>query len=283
MISRRIDFDKDNNIYMDCYIHENPPHPAFPVNMSRPAVIVCPGGAYNGQCDREADPIALDYLAAGYNTFVLYYSIKERAAFPQPLLDLCKAVKYIRANCEELNILPNKIAVCGFSAGGHLTASLGTLWNNPEIQKLSGCEKEENKPNALILGYPVITTNSWMRPNLPRLIGSRDPEETKKLLDCSKNVGPHTPPAFLVHTFMDNAVSAKESLDFANALNENDIPFEMHIFPNGVHGLSTGKIETCGHIEPSFNKWMSLSVLWLDSVFSDQEMPDPKNRAKVYK
>lgn len=278
MLSRRIDFDLDNNVYMDCYLHENPPHPLHPKEMARPAVIVCPGGAYNGQCDREADPIAIDYLAAGYNTFVLYYSVKERAAYPRPLLDLCEAIKCIRSNSEEWNIIPDKIAVCGFSAGGHLAASLGTLWNNPEIKQLSECEKGENRPNALILGYPVIT----MYENLPRLIGSRDPEKTKKLLDCSKNVGPHTPPSFLVHTFMDNAVSVKESLDFAEALNYNDIPFEMHIFPNGPHGLGTGNIETCGHIEPSFNQWMKLSILWLDRVFSDEEKPDLKNRAGIY-
>lgn len=280
MISKRITFDIENDVYMNCYIHENPPRPDHPENMARPAVVVCPGGAYNSLCSREADPIALDYLAAGYNTFVLYYSIKEKAAYPQPLLDLCKAVKHIRTNADKLNVIPNKIAVCGFSAGGHLAASLGTLWNNPEIKELSNCKNEENKPNALILCYPVITSRSWMASQLPRLIGNRNPIETEKLLNCNQNVGPHTPPAFLLHTFMDDLVSVKESLDFATAMNENDIPFEMHIFPNGVHGLGTGNIETGGHIEPSFNKWMNLSILWLDRLFSNTCAIKSKERAK---
>lgn len=281
MIFKRIDIDTENNVYMNCYLHEK--EPKWNYGYDRPAVVVCPGGGYNMCSPREADPIAMQYLSEGYNAFVVYYTVGKNAAFPKPLIDLSKAMKIIRENAEEWNVIPDKIAVLGFSAGGHLTASLGVHWNLPEVVDAADCKKGENQPNALILCYPVITDRGWMAPHLPRLIGDRDPIETKKLLDCSKNVGAHTPPTFLVHTFMDNAVPVQDSMDFARALEENDIPFEMHIFPNGGHGLALGNEQTIPVTDPSFSKWVELSVLWLKRLFSTEEKPDPANRAKQIK
>ena len=279
MIFKRIDIDPENNVYLNCYLHENPPI-AFEEKMERPAVVVCPGGGYTHLSEREADPIALEYLAKGFNAFVLYYSLNEAAVFPKPIVDLSMALKIIRENADDWHIIKNQIAVCGFSAGGHLTASLGVHWNLPEVMEKSGCLKGENQPNALILCYPVITTRSWMAPALPRLIGNRDWDSTEKLLDTSQNVGAHTPPSFLAHTFMDNAVSVEESMDFARALDKNNIPFELHIFPEGGHGLATGDEQTCPKVFPSFNKWIELSVLWLKETFSDSEKPDRTKRAR---
>lgn len=271
MIFQRIDLDSENGVFMNAYLHE-----CADGGKDRPAVVVCPGGGYEMQATHEADPIALQYLAAGYHAFVLYYSVGARAAFPQPLLDLSRAMKVIRNHCEDWNIIPNQIAICGFSAGGHLVASLGTLWNHPEIMSRACCEQGENRPNALILAYPVITPFSWMRSALSRLIGERDRQETERLLDCSRNVGPHTPPSFLVHTFMDNLVAVKESMCFAEALEQQDIPFEMHIFPDGAHGLGLGDKTT----DPSYSKWMEFSILWLNRLFCDENKPDPADRAK---
>lgn len=281
MIFKRIDIDKENNVYLDCYLHENVAQWNY-VN-TRPAVVVCPGGGYGMLSPREADPIAQKFTAAGYHSFVLYYSLGEKAAFPRPLVDLSKAMKIIRQNAKDWSVCKDKIAVCGFSAGGHLTASLGTLWNNPEVKEIADCPNGENKPNALILGYPVITTRSWMVNSLDRLIGDRDRESTIKLLDCSLNVGPHTPPSFLVHTFWDNAVSVEESMCFADALDKNNIPFEMHIFPNGAHGLGLGDEETTDHFDPSFNKWMELCLIWLKRVFENNEKHNPETRARQIK
>ena len=281
MIFKRIDIDKENDIYLNCYLHENVERWQYVKN--RPAVLVCPGGAYAMLSPREADPIAQQFTAAGYHTFVLHYSLGDRAAFPQPLIDLSKAMKIIRQNAKEWAVCEDKIAVCGFSAGGHLTASLGTLWNNPEVQEKADCPNGENKPNALILGYPVITTRSWMVPHLDRLVGNRDRESTLKLLDCSLNVGAHTPTTFMVHTFWDNAVSVEESMDFATALDKNDIPFELHIFPNGAHGLGLGDEETTDHFDPSFNKWMELCIIWLERVFANDEKFNPTKRARQIK
>ena len=280
MIFKRIDIDPKNNVYLNCYLHENPPI-AFEEKMDRPAVVVCPGGGYNHLSEREADPIALEYLAKGYNAFVMYYSLKEAAAFPKPIIDLSQALKIIRENAKGWHITKNKIAVCGFSAGGHLSASLGVHWNLPEIQEKSGCKNGENQPNALILCYPGITTKLWESHNLDRLIGNRDADEVRNLIDCSLHVGSHTPPSFLVHTFMDNVVPVSESLTFATVLEENNIPFEMHIVPNGYHGMGLGNLETARYVDPSFAKWMELSILWLDRLFSgEEEVYNAANRAR---
>lgn len=278
MIFKRIDIDKSKNVYFNCYLHENPPI-AFDDKMERPAVVVCPGGGYNHLSEREADPIALEYLAKGFNTFVLYYSLNENAVFPNPIIDLSKTLKIIRENAAEWHIIPNKIAVLGFSAGGHLAASLGVHWNLPEVVQKSDCFNGENQPNALILCYPAITTRGWLAHKYEKFIGNRDAEEIKKLLDCSLYVGSHTPATFLLHTFWDNAVPVQESLTFANALEENDIPFEMHIFPNGRHGLGLGDKETARYPDASLEQWMPLSIRWLKRLFFEEEKFNPEARA----
>ena len=282
MIFKRIDIDPQNNVYLNCYLHENPPI-AFEEKMDRPAVVVCPGGGYSHLSEREADPVAFEYLAKGYNAFVLYYSLNEAAKFPKPIVDLSQALKIIRENADEWHITKDKIAVCGFSAGGHLCASLGVHWNLPEVQEKSGCHNGENQPNALILVYPGITTKLWESHNLNMFIGNRDADEIKYLFDASLHVGAHTPPAFLVHTFMDNVVPVSESLTFATALEQNDIPFEMHISPNGYHGMGLGNRETARYVDPSFAKWMELSILWLDRLFSGKkEEYNAANRARFF-
>ena len=270
MVSKRIIIDETNNVCLDCYLHENPPV-AFKEELARPAVVVCPGGGYNHLSEREADPVAFEYFAKGYNTFVLYYSLKEAATFPKPIVDLSKALKIIRENADEWHIIKDKIAVCGFSAGGHLCASLGVHWNLPEVMEKSDCFYGENKPNALILVYPAITTRGWLNEKHQRFTDEyHSLEDVKKLLDCSLHVGKHTPPTFLTHCFSDNVVPVQESLAFANVLEENDIPFELHVFPNGLHGMGLGNLETYRFEDKSYAKWMELSVLWLDRLFSDE-------------
>lgn len=132
MIKETFYFSEDKTIRLDCYLYES--YAAMPYRATRPAVLVCPGGAYNGCSPREADPIAFGYLAAGFHTFVLYYSLKEKADYPRPLTDLCKAMKLIRENADKWGVIKDQIAVCGFSAGGHLAASLGVHWNDYYIK-----------------------------------------------------------------------------------------------------------------------------------------------------
>ena len=280
MIFKRVDIDPENNVYLNCYLHENPPI-AFEEKMERPAVVVCPGGGYTHLSEREADPIALEYLAKGFNAFVLYYSLNEAAVFPKPIVDLSMALKIIRENAEDWHIIKNQIAVCGFSAGGHVCACLGVHWKLPEVTQKSGCMNGENQPNALILCYPVITTRGWLAHKYEKFVGDRNIDEIKNLLDCSLHVGGHTPPSFLTHNFSDGGVPVQESLEFARVLEKNNIPFEMHIVPNGYHGMGLGNRETAYYEDASFGKWMELSILWLKRLFSGKkEEFNAANRAR---
>ncbi len=263
---------EDKSITLDCFLYTS--CESMPSLNKRPAVVVCPGGGYNMCSDREADPIAMSYSAAGYHTFILRYSIGEAAAYPNSLIDLCHAMKLIRDHAEEWGVQKDKVAVCGFSAGGHLAASLGVHWTEERIQAAAGCTAEEIRPNALILVYPVIST-SWMENSsnhLDRIIGDGDREQTYKDLNLHTCVNKDTPHSFIAHTFRDRTVPVTDSLKFAAALDEAKIPFELHIWPNGDHGMSLGTDLTpgCG-IDPSFAQWFSLSADWLKRLFGNPE------------
>ena len=272
MICEKIIFNEEKNVYLKRYTFEK-----FPVQMAnvlkRPAVVVCPGGGYNSCSPREADPVAFQFMAAGYNVFVLNYSLGEDAVYPNPLLDLSKAIKLIRENAEDWGVIEDQIIICGFSAGGHLAASLGVYWNDPEIMEKSGCFNGENKPNALILGYPVIST-SWMENNdqLLRLIGDNDWDSTYKKLNLQTGVGKQTPPAFIFHTGRDADVPPKDSIYFATALLDAGVPYELHIFPNGGHGLSLGtsQVNVNGG-DKSLAQWVNLCINWLERLFQNPE------------
>lgn len=247
--------------------------PETPYRAKRPAVVVCPGGGYSFLSDREADPVAFQFLAAGYQAFVLRYSIGQHAAFPNSLLDLCEAVKWIREHADEFGVIPDQIAICGFSAGGHLAASLGVYWNDPQIMEKSGCFHGENRPNALILGYPVIST-SWIQDNqaLPMLTGEADPEEIYQKLNLHTAVTAFCPQSFLMHTVRDNAVPVEDSIRFASALIEAGVPCEMHIFPNGYHGLSLANDQVCiDGGDADFAKWVDLAICWLTRLFTNKD------------
>ena len=210
-------------------------------NTNRPAVIVCPGGGYELTSPREAEPIALKYCAAGFHAFVLDYSIAP-SSWPAAVCELSKAVSYVRKIADEHKIDKNKIFVAGFSAGGHLVASLGVHWNHPDVIKYSGISDGSNRPNGIILGYPVITGEEGRTHmgTINNFIGGRDSVEPLAWLE--KHVSDKTPQAFIWHTYTDNAVPVVSALRFANALEENNVKFEMHIYPDGQHGLATSVV-----------------------------------------
>ncbi len=233
----------------------------------RPAVIVLPGSGYFKCSPREGEPVALMYNAAGYHAFVLDYSCFPNE-YPEALIEVSDSVKLVRKNAAEWGIDPDKIIVCGFSAGGHAAACLATLWNKePQIK----CENAENKPNGLILGYPVITTekefaNIGSYENL--LQENFKNEKMLEYLSLEKQVSKDTPPTFIFHTFSDDCVPVENSLMFASALKNSGVPFELHIFPNGPHGLSTATLESYFTDEyKQVSSWTELSCKWLDYVF----------------
>lgn len=228
----------------------------------RAAIVICPGGGYSMCSPREAEPIALNLCNAGFSCFVLDYCVAP-IRYPEALKDVSAAIRLVRKNAEKWAIYPDKIAVCGFSAGGHLAASIATLWNSEPGIMCGG----ENKPNALILAYPVILWGDKAhKGSFHCLLGSDASEEEYEKLSLEKRVSENTPPSFIWHTFEDTCVPVENSLSFAGALRKNNIPFELHIYPKGGHGLSLAT-EEVGSPNPHVSGWAGLCAEWLNLIF----------------
>lgn len=232
-----------------------------------PSVVICPGGAYAFTSDREADPVAFEYLHAGYNVFILRYSVGENASNFTPLKELSATLMYIRDNAEDLSCL-QEIAVCGFSAGGHLAASLCCMWNNPELLKQFDNKGGKNKPNGAILCYPVISAGEFAHEmSICNVSGSKKGEELYNYFSLENRVTEESCPAFLWHTVEDDGVPVENSLLFAMALRRSKVPFECHIFPTGGHGISVCTKES-GTPHTHNRQWVDLSINWLNTLFS---------------
>ncbi len=277
-------FSDDQTVRLDTFITERSPETSY-LNAARPAVIVCPGGGYQYCSDREAEPIALKYAAAGFQVFLLRYTVGKKAVFPTSLIDLGTTIKYVRDNAEALNVLPDKIAVCGFSAGGHLTASIGVYWNDEAVLKACGAKDRELRPDLLILGYPVIST-SWMENvgDYPRISGNPDDPAIYQKLNLHLAVNKDTPPAFITHGVADEAVPVRDSLRFAAALDANDVPFELHVFSHATHGYSAADDTCCREddnwLDPALAEWLPLSIAWLKRNFEHGELGRPVKKAR---
>lgn len=232
----------------------------------RPMVIICPGGGYGGVCaDREGERIALNYNAAGYHAAVVHYSVAPHKA-PNPIQEVAESFRIVRAHAEEWQLMPDKIAVCGFSAGGHLAASISSMWNCPELFSKEEIENRLHRPDASILCYPVIAP--WgHKGSFDNLVG--DDEALREFYSTEKQVDEMTPPAFFFHTFEDKEVPLENSLAYASALRKYDIPYEMHIYPRGIHGLTLVSDEYIWS-KKMFQRdyaWIKLSVDFLNELF----------------
>lgn len=236
----------------------------------RGAVLICPGGGYEFTSQREAEPIALQFNAAGFHAFVVYYSVAPNK-HPQALLDVSRAMCILRENSKEWKIDVDKVAVCGFSAGGHLAASLGVYWDKAYLKDVPGIDLNMNNPNALILCYPVVTSGTYAHTgSFNSLLGIDADKSLLSEMSLEHNVSEKTPPTFLWHTFDDNEVPVENSLLFAQALRAKNIPFELHIYPEGPHGLSLANNETDENgmgVYPNVATWMKLCTTWLSNLF----------------
>ena len=255
----------------------------YQTDRPRPAIIVCPGGGYMGLSDREAEPIALSFVAHGYHAFVLRYSVQTR--LPAPMLDLASAVALLRRNAKEWFIDPERIVVGGFSAGGHLAAALGVFWDKPFIYEPLGLSPELIRPNALLLCYAVMELEVIssrpvaLDPNgqpvydsqdvMVKLLGDTRPTPAQRdLYRLDLQVSPATAPAFIWHTANDQVVPAHNALRFAAALARHQVPYELHVFENGVHGLALANDVTAISGQPQFINpenliWVDLALKWL--------------------
>ena len=230
----------------------------------RPCILLCPGGAYAFCSRREAEPIAVHFLPEGYQVFILTYSTAPHR-FPTQLRQVAAALELIHRNAEAWHCDTERIALMGFSAGGHLAASYATRYDCAQVRSLF---PESKAVAASILCYPLITAD-WdftHRDSMTNLLGHRpDPAETA-FFSNENHVTPHTPPAFLWHTAADGAVPVKNSLVYAQALAAQGVPFELHVYPQGDHGLSTCDEQTCDSVDAAIaydSAWLPALKRWL--------------------
>ncbi len=215
------------------YLHED--------DAIRPCLLLIPGGGYCMVCNVEGEPVADVFNEIGMNVIVLTYTTDITMSIPlkmQPLMDASRAIRYIRKNADRFRIDPDKITVMGFSAGGHLSASLSVHYDdvhdiNPEYDKYS------NRPNGTILGYPVITSGEETHQgSIISLIGNNPSKEELEYFSLEKQVTPNTPPCFCWQTVEDDLVPIENSMLYTEALQKNGVPHAFYAFPHGRHGLS---------------------------------------------
>lgn len=234
-----------------------------------PCLLICPGGGYRRVSPREGEPIAFHFLPQGYNVFILDYSVAPNC-FPTQLREVAAAMELIYKNAEAWHCDTDKIAIMGFSAGGHLAAHYSNGYNWPEVREMF----PESKPvNASILCYPVITADPKHAHlgSFQNLLGvEKLTSEEEQRFSCDKMVSRQTPPTFLWHTRPDSVVPVMNTLLYAQALAENDVPFAVHIYPEGWHGLSTVDHVTNNELSPAImhaKDWLDAAIKWLSFTF----------------
>lgn len=244
-------------------------------NYKRKAVLVIPGGGYRIVSDREAEPIAMGFMPHGFNAFVLRYSVSGEKTFPEQLIQASRAMKHIKDNAEKYGIDETQVFVVGFSAGGHLAASLVTMWDKKEIYDAVEMEYGYNKPRGAMLIYPVITAdeNYAHQGSFRYLFDTEEPtEEQRDMASIERIVTEKVCPAFLLHAANDRTVPVENSLLLAMEYSKYRIPFEMHIYPRGKHGFALGNdITARGETEATYNgQWIELAANWCEKIITGE-------------
>lgn len=268
MIYEKIALDEsDERVFLEVYA------PDKIYNFVRDGLLVIPGGGYEHVCsDREGEAVAFDFIQKGCAAFVLHYSVGEKALFPRPLIEASKAMKYIKDNATRYGIDPERVFATGFSAGGHLCASLGILWHLKEIYDEVPMEYGYNKPKGIMPIYPVV---SAMVPthggSFKKILGKDNAgEEEKKKYSLELSVDETSSPAFIVHTSDDGSVPVFNALALAKAYADKNMQFELHIYKTGPHGMALSNEITSRGNEGWNNKinssWTYFAREWMKTI-----------------
>lgn len=271
----------------------------------RPGVLILPGGGYFSCSDREAEPVALYFASLGYHAFVLKYStyasgsgckdlpdlnkpiqLNPRVAHPAPVREVGLSMKILSEHAEKWHLDASRIAICGFSAGAHNAAMYGVYWNEPLVTEYVGVSAEKIRPAAIILGY-TISDYLFMKQDLKKA-----PAMDQKFFKAStqtflgkrtytnadlRDISPalladgHFPPTFLWATAKDNLVSVQHTLLMAKALADHKVPFEVHIYEDGDHGLSLATQATAmsqNMLNRRASGWTQEAAAWLEKRFA---------------
>ncbi len=240
----------------------------YPVNANYPtgAVIICPGGGYHHRAFHEGEPVAQWLNRLGLAALVLDYRVAPYR-FPYPILDGLRAVRYVRTHAAELQIDPQKIVMLGFSAGGHLAATVGNYSDHSPLAAAVNChsrdgiDRADHRPNGLILAYPVVSFQEFAHQgSIQQLLGAPPDPHWLTVLSNHRQVTSATPPTFLWHTADDASVPVENSLELATALRKANVSLEFHIFPHGRHGLGLAAES------PQVAHWTTLCANWLRTM-----------------
>ena len=231
-----------------------------PLGGQRPVVIVCPGGGYNHRADHEGEPVAQRMHALGCHAAVCHYRLHPWLA-PTPHLDISRAVRLIRHQADQLQVIRSAVVVLGFSAGGHLAGSIlvHNVIGNP--MSADPIEHQSSRPDAGVLCYPVISLGNWRHDGSRRkLLGDPRQPEQERFWSIDQNVTAQTPPTFCWHTADDGPVPAENCLRMASALSRHGVPYGLHIFPHGRHGVGLAADDI------DISEWPNLLGRWLARI-----------------
>lgn len=265
-------FGSGSHAGLRTYILDSPESAAYG---RKPMVFICPGGGYEFISSKEGEPLAMQFAAMGYHTAVMTYSVKP-ALYPVQLLEVAQAWKIIREHAEAWNVQADKIIILGCSAGGHLAASYSIFCGEKMIMDSVGLSADELRPAGMILCYPVISSGRYAHQGSFAALLGKDYEALSdnpllKKLSLEKQVTDRTPPTFIWHTCTDNVVPVENALLFALALKEKNISCELHIFPEGGHGLALANEFTRDKggygIQDECRIWVRLAQVWMNNQF----------------
>ncbi|WEV40856.1 alpha/beta hydrolase [Lactobacillus sp. ESL0681] len=299
---KKINLVKDNpEVTLTTYLLADSPE--MLAGKARPAIIICPGGGYFNCSDREAEPVAMYFASQGYHAFVLRYStyqtgeltmpdlskplpVKEASLYPRQIRELGQAMLLIKQNASDWQVDPDQIGVCGFSAGGNVAALYATRYNEAVLTDYLQVTVQQLRPAFAITGYALTDYHlldrdlakqtsgmdaAFMKASNVAYLGKEFPDyELEASVSPIDHVDSQTPPFFIWTTSTDQLVSAGHSLNLASALAKANIPYEIHIFGEGEHGLSLAMQATSqvkSQIEPAVSEWTHLCAKWLTKRF----------------
>lgn len=255
---------------LQVYIQDTPHDGSLKVKM-RPLILICPGGGYVRTSYREGEPTALHFLSNGYHACVLRYSVAP-VHFPTQVMEVGKAVQIIRENAVRWNVDTDRIVVQGSSAGGHLAACYGAFWDKDLlVSGLKVCA-DELRPRGIMLSYPVITADpKYAHTESFEMLLGEDYEAMADEVSLEKQITESMPPCFIWHTMEDETVPVENSMFLAMALRRAKVPLELHIFPEGAHGLSLAspvvERENGEGVQAECARWVRLADAWLERLF----------------
>lgn len=288
--------------FLTAYIPD--PEYGYQVFRKRPGILLAPGGAYLIHATREKEGVALDFIARGFNVYILHYSIgfTDRPSkeandgqlntdnhYPKPVLEMLEAIHWLKAHAEEMNLQKDALFLMGFSAGGHLCASAGTMWKDPKLtgQLSFTPQGEELKAAGMVLAYPMIhpmsegmfmvndpkTMDAWLMKDF--LFDTRTPSEKQvHAVDLRRHVNADTVPAFIWHSIDDRVVNPANTTEFVLQLQKYDIPCQYHLFDHGGHGMALA-VEPYARNPAEEDReialWRDLAEAWMKRRVKEQE------------